>query len=87
MVSYLVLETSYYTTQQFKCHKNLEAYNQMVRGSVTAVQDKIIARKHVVVGKGGHTQSESKCLVCIRHYLIRTKCRHFRKDTLSVTEK
>ena len=26
LVSYLVLETSYYTKQQLKCHKSLEAY-------------------------------------------------------------
>ena len=35
LVSYLVWETSYYTKQQFKCHKSLEAYNQMVSGFVT----------------------------------------------------
>ena len=30
LLSYLVLNTSYYTAQQFKAFKSLEAYNQMV---------------------------------------------------------
>ena len=56
LVSYLVLETSYYTKQQFKSYKSLEAYNQMASGFGTSVQGKIIARKHVVVGKVRHSQ-------------------------------
>ena len=28
LLSYLVLQTSYITTEQFKAHKSLEAYNQ-----------------------------------------------------------
>ena len=63
MVSYLVLETSYYTKQQFKCYKSLDAYNQMVSGFVTSVQGKIIARKHVVVGKVRHSQRMNDPLV------------------------
>ena len=65
MVSYLVLETSYYTKQQFKCYKSLDAYNQMVSGFVTSVQGKIIARKHVVVGKVRHSQRMNDPLVNI----------------------
>ena len=30
LLSYLVLETSFYTKQQFKAYKSLEAYNSMV---------------------------------------------------------
>ena len=63
MVSYLVLETSYYTKQQFKCYKSLDAYNQMVSGFVTSVQGKIIPRKHVVVGKVRHSQRMNDPLV------------------------
>ena len=30
LLSYLVLDTSFYTKQQFKAYKSLEAFNQMV---------------------------------------------------------
>ena len=66
LVSYLVLETSYYTKEQFKCSKSLEAYNQMVSGFVTSVQGKIIAGKHVAVGKVSHSQRMNDPLVNIR---------------------
>ena len=65
LVSYLVLETSYYTKQQFKCYKSVEAYNQVVSGFVTPVQGKIIAGKHVVVGKVRHSQRMNDPLVNI----------------------
>ena len=32
LVSYLVLQTSFITSTQFKAHKSLEAYNQFVSG-------------------------------------------------------
>ena len=32
MLSYLVLQTSYLTSQQFKARKSLEAYNQLFSG-------------------------------------------------------
>ena len=35
LLSYLVLDTSYYTNDQFKNFKSLEAYNQLVSGFVT----------------------------------------------------
>ena len=34
LLSYLVLDASYYTAQQFKTFKSLEAYNQMDRRKV-----------------------------------------------------
>ena len=37
LLSHLVLDTSYYTAQQFKAFKSLEAYNQMVSGFITCV--------------------------------------------------
>lgn len=51
LVSYLVLETSHYTKEQFKAFKSLQAYNQLVSGFVQSVDGLIIAGKHVVLGK------------------------------------
>lgn len=51
LVSYLVLETSYYTLNQSKNFKSLEAYNQAVSGFVTNVQGKVIGDVFVVIGK------------------------------------
>ena len=65
LLSYLVLETSYYTNQQFKAFKSLEAYNQMVSGFVALVQGKEIAGKIVVVGKVRHSQRMNDPLVNI----------------------
>ena len=48
LVSYLVLETIYYTKEQFKALKSLQAYNQLVSGFVQSVNGLIIAGKHVV---------------------------------------
>ena len=56
LVSYLVLSTSFYTLQQFKSFKSLEAYNQMVSGFITSVQGKLVADKFVVIGKVRHSQ-------------------------------
>ena len=56
LLSYLVLETSYYTLKQFKAHKSLEAYNQMISGFITSIPGKIISDKFVVVGKVRHSQ-------------------------------
>ena len=65
LLTYLVLETSYYTNQQFKAFKSLEAYNQMVSGFVASVQGKEIASKFVVVGKVRHLQRMNDPLVNI----------------------
>ena len=55
LLSFLVLETSYYTKDKFKAFKSLQAYNQMVSGFITSVQGHIIANKHVVA-KIRHSQ-------------------------------
>ncbi|PFX18199.1 hypothetical protein AWC38_SpisGene17446 [Stylophora pistillata] len=47
LLSYLVLETSFYTKKQFKAFKSLEAFNQMVSGFVTSVVGKVIAGNRV----------------------------------------
>ena len=55
LLSCLVLETSFYTKQQFKANKSLEAYNFMVSGFITSIQGCIVSGKHVVVGKVRHS--------------------------------
>lgn len=32
LVSYLIRQTNYFSTKQFKAHKSLEAYNQLTSG-------------------------------------------------------
>ena len=56
LVSFLVLETSFYTQNQFKAFRSLEAYNYMVSGFVQSVQGDIIGGKYVVIGKVRHSQ-------------------------------
>ena len=65
LLSYLVLETSYYTNKQFKAFKSLEVYNQTVSGFVASVQRKEIAGKIVVVAKVRHSQRMNDPLVNI----------------------
>ncbi|CAH1263887.1 MRPL4 [Branchiostoma lanceolatum] len=56
LFSYLVLQTSHYTNEQFKNYKSLEAYNHVVSGFIAEVKGKIIAGKYVVVAKVRHSQ-------------------------------
>ena len=51
IVAYLVLQTSFLTTKQFKACKSLEAYNQLVNGWVSDVQGWSVDGKIVVTGK------------------------------------
>ena len=51
LVSYLVLQTNFITTQQFKAHKSLEAYNQFVCGWVKDVCTYKVAGKFVTTGR------------------------------------
>ena len=39
LVSYLVLETSFYTKEQFKAFKSLQAYNQLVSEFVQSIPE------------------------------------------------
>ena len=50
LVSYLVLQTSFVTSNQFKAYKSLEAYNQFVCGWVKEVSARVVAGKYVVFG-------------------------------------
>lgn len=51
IVAYLVLQTSYLTTKQFKAHKSLEAYNQFVNGWVKDVHAWQVDDKIIVTGR------------------------------------
>ena len=70
ILCYLVLETSFYTRQQFKAFRSLEAYNQMVFGFIASVQGHIITNKCVVLVKVRHSQRMNDSLIScwvIRH--------------------
>ena len=56
LLSYLVLETSFYTKDQFKKFKCLETHKWLRSGCVISVQGCIIANKFVVFGKVKHSQ-------------------------------
>ena len=63
LLFYLVLETSYYTKQQFKAFRSLQAYNQMVSGFISSVQDHIVKDNFVVIAKVRHSQRMNDNLV------------------------
>jgi len=65
LLSYLVLDTSYYTKQQFKAYKSLEAFNEMVSGFVTSVSGLIVSGKHVVAAKVRHSQRMNDPLISV----------------------
>ena len=71
LLFYLVLETSFFTQQQFKAFRSLKAYNQMVSGFITGVKGHIIASKFVVLAKVTHTQRMNDSLTPI--WIIREK--------------
>ena len=56
LLSYLVLDTSFYTNAQFKAFRSLQAYNQMVSGFISSILGHIIKKKYVVVAKVRHSQ-------------------------------
>ena len=63
LFGYLVLQTSYYTNDQFKNYRSLNAYNQVVSGFVASVRGKIISGKYVVVAKVSQSQRMNVPLV------------------------
>ena len=65
LLSYLVLETNFYTNKQFKTFKSLEAFNHMVSGFLTSVVGKVIAGKYVVRASVRHSQRMNDPLVNI----------------------
>ena len=56
LVSFLILEHSFYTKQTFKNYKSLQAYNQVVSKFVTSVKGKQIKDLYVVLGEVLHSQ-------------------------------
>ena len=56
ILCYVVLETGFYTQQQFKAFQSLEAYNQMVSRFIASVQGHIIANKFLVLAKVRHEE-------------------------------
>ena len=66
ILSYLVLETSYYMQKQFKAFRSLEAYNQMVSGFIASVvEGHIVANKFVVLAKVRHSRRMNDSFVPI----------------------
>ena len=65
LLSYLVLETSFYTKQQFKAYKSLEAYNFMVSGFITSVQGCVVREKYIVTRKVRNSQRMNDPLMSI----------------------
>ena len=49
LLSYLVLDTSYYTNKQFKAFRILQAYNQMVSGFISSVQGTVLQKKNMLL--------------------------------------
>ncbi len=52
LVAYLVLQTSYLTSKQFKARKSLEAYNQFTSGWIKEVKVWDVADKSKYIVKG-----------------------------------
>jgi len=65
LLSYFVLETSFYTNKQFKAFKSLEAFNLRLSGFVTSVVGKVIVGKYVVRASVRHSQRMNDPLVDI----------------------
>jgi len=51
IVSYLMLKTSFLTPSQYKAHKSLDAYNQLVCGWVKDVTTRKISGKYLICGR------------------------------------
>ena len=56
LLSFLVLDTSYYSKDQFKDYRSLQSYNQLVSGFVSSVKGQKIGNKYIVSGKVRHSQ-------------------------------
>ena len=63
LLSYLVLDTSFYSNAQFRTYRSLQAYNQMVRGFISSVLGCMINKRFVVLAKVRHSQRLNDPLV------------------------
>ena len=62
LVAYLVLQTNFITTKQFKAHKSLEAYNQFVCGWIKDVRTWRIAGKYVTTARVSLSAGINSCI-------------------------
>ena len=62
LVAYLVLQTNFITTKQFKAHKSLEAYNQFVCGWIKDVRTWRIAGKYVTTARVSLPAGINSCI-------------------------
>ena len=60
LLSYLVLDRSFYTKEQFKNFSNLFAYSHMVSGFITSVLGQTIRDKYVVLAKVRHSHAKNE---------------------------
>ena len=51
LLSFLVLEMSCYSKEQFKAFRSLQAYNQLVSGLVSCVKGYKLGNNYTVLGK------------------------------------
>lgn len=63
LLYYLVLETSYYTKQQFKAFRSLQVYSQMVSGFILSVQGHIIKDNFVLLANVRLSQRMNDSLI------------------------
>ena len=56
LLSFLVLDTSYHSKDQFKAYRSLEAHNQLVSGFLNSFKGQEIGNKYIVSGKVRHSQ-------------------------------
>ena len=65
LLSFLVLETSYYSKDQFKAFQSLQAYNQLVSGFVSCVKGRKIGNSYIVLRKVRHSQKMNNPFVTL----------------------
>ena len=56
LLSFLVLVTSYYSKDQFKAFRSLQAYNQLVSGFLSCVKGHKIGNNYIILEKVRHSQ-------------------------------
>ena len=58
LLSYLVLDTKFYSNAKFKAYRSVQAYNQMVSGFISSVLESLINNRFVVLAKVRHKYSQ-----------------------------
>ena len=66
--NYLVLSTSFCTSDRFKAYKSMDAYKYFISGFVSSVAAKRIGEHYVVVGK----VSQNLVIVCVIAPIMKT---------------